>query len=230
MPFLTLFAFPSPVLANAVTSTFPATPASSVKTVTFEQFAGSYQFTGGPIQIGGLVGENITWETTQPFGASVIGEVYFYGFGGQSWEAPRTFVGLNGTFGLGGAMIFRFHDGPVSAVGALVNYSDTVSDGGDALMQAYDSQGNLLESYSLTADLPITGNGEFRGIVRQSADIAEFRLCNSFVAADDLTFTRPASPVPVPCALSSGVALLGCIAVARSFGIRPLCSRTGGLR
>ena len=63
--------------------------------------------------------------------------------------------------------------------------------------------GEVLESYNIDELAPIEGShtnvnqGSFRGIVRQSIDIAAFRAWNSSVVLDDLTFTR----VPEPATL-----------------------------
>jgi hypothetical protein len=96
-------------------------------------------------------------------------------------------------------MTFQFNSGPVSHVGAFVNYApDTYAPGtGTFLIQALDSNGNVLESYDITTLAPIsTPNqidaGAFRGISRSTADIAAFRLLGALNLADNLTFSRAA--------------------------------------
>ncbi|MEM7044057.1 MAG: PEP-CTERM sorting domain-containing protein [Pseudomonadota bacterium] len=174
--------------------------------VDFSQFAGGFDFTTGPVAIGGLVGESITWETTNAgFPASVIGDG-FYGLGSNgSWNAGRTgFTGLNTGIG---SMDFLFAT-PVSAVGGFINYSP--GSGPPVEIIALDNANNPLESFVINFIAPIStpgaiNAGAFRGISRANDDIFGFRITNSFVVLDDLTFARSSTAVPEP----AGVALLG---------------------
>ena len=66
-------------------------------TVDFSQFSPGFTFTTGPVQVGGLVGEDITWSSNSA--GSAIGDGN-YGLGGASnnglWTSARIgFVGTN---------------------------------------------------------------------------------------------------------------------------------------
>jgi hypothetical protein len=59
----------------------------------------------------------------------------------------------------------------------------------------------ILESHVLNREAPIStpflfNAGAFRGIRRAQADIAGFRISNSYVVLDDLAFSSSATPVP----------------------------------
>src|SRR5688572_7184043 len=72
--------------ANAVLVTNPASLGSST-VIDFSQFNGPFLFTAGPVQIGALVGSNVTWESTS--GGSVIGSAG-YGLGSNGiWDSGR---------------------------------------------------------------------------------------------------------------------------------------------
>ncbi len=179
--------------AALVTNTFQSDP--TLKIVDFSQFT-TLTYTSGPIQIGELVGEDIVWTTTSPNGASVIG-LAEYGLGSNGWWGEgKTFVGLNGPFGQSGYMLFEFNDDYVNAVGGFINYSPGLDL--DVLVEALNINGEVLESYNINELAPIStsgaNQGAFRGIVRQTMDISAFRVSNSFVVLDDLTFTRVPEP------------------------------------
>jgi hypothetical protein len=185
--------------ARAALITSAAEVPGPATVIDFSQFT-TLVFTAGPVQIGGLVGEDVVWTATNP-GAG-IGTRGFpgYGLGANGfWNVGRGgFTGLNAGIG---TMTYTFNSGPVSDVGALLNY---VPGGSDVIIAALDAGGNVLESYNISALAPIstpgqTNQGGFRGIVRADADIARFTVSNATVALDDLTFSRV---VPEPSALT----------------------------
>ena len=109
----------------------------------------------------------------------------------------------------------------VNYVGGFRNYNFPLLDGSeiiDLIITALDRDGDLLESYTLNTLAPIStpgglNEGAFRGISRDTFDIAAFRVSNGFVVLDDLTFH---AAVPVPAALwLFGSGLLGLVAVAK---------------
>ena len=168
--------------------------------VNFSQYAGCTNFASpgcaAPLDVGGLVGRTVNFTGTSPV-ASVFNGGFGLGSNG-SWNSGRNgYAGLNNGDGF---LRFTFADGPVSAVGAFMNYTPGL--GGDPMIQALDAGGNLLEGYNLAFLAPIstpgaTDDGAFRGFVHGSADIAAIQFLNSFTVVDNLTF----SPVPEPATL-----------------------------
>jgi len=181
-------------------------PAPS-QTVDFSQFAGVFDCPGvgligpnafcltmGPVQVGDLVSEDIEWSSTSS--NSVIGNSN-YGLSGVddngSWNSDRNgYVGTNdGSDTV--IMRFDFNDGAICAVGGFVNYAR--GDGDPFVMKALDNGNAVLESFDVTNDAPIitpgtVNDGEFRGFVRASNDIASIELSGQFDVLDDLKFAR----------------------------------------
>jgi hypothetical protein len=94
--------------AALITSAGGIPPAQKI--ATFHPFSGGFTFTSGPVQIGGEVGEDITWSTT--YGSLVIGNG-LYGLASNGiWESARDgYTGLN----IGnGDMVFKFNSGQCS--------------------------------------------------------------------------------------------------------------------
>jgi hypothetical protein len=167
--------------------------------IDFNQFD-KVMFTFGPEQVG-PTGLDVMFRATPQGGGitgqgSVLGAVG-YGLGGNGeWTSAKSYTGLDAPRG---SMTYTFNFGLVSAVGGFVNYAPVDV---DLTMEALDSLGNILESHSLTRESPIStpngvDQGAFRGIRRSTAEIAAFRLSNSWVVLDDLAFTQ-AAPVPEP--------------------------------
>jgi len=161
------------------------------KTVDFSQF-GPFVDTQGPVQVGDLVGEDIEWSSTTPF--SVIGNG-FYGLGTNgNWDAGRNgYVGLNDA-DQGNSMRFDFNDDSVCGVGGFVNYAPDFFQN-PFTITALDSNNDVLETFDVSNNAPIStpnaiNDGEFRGIVRATNDIAALELSGEFDVLDDLKFTR----------------------------------------
>lgn len=180
---------------------------SPTATVDFSQFNTDWVFGTGPVEVGGLVGESISWSSTYSY--SVIGNSG-YGLGGNgNWNSGRNgYVGLN-TSATNQSMRFDFNDGPISGVAGFVNYAP--ENYGDFFIEVLGLGDVVLESYNITSLAPIstpgqTNAGEFRGITRGTADIYAFRLSGAYDVLDDLQFTR----VPEPATLILlGLGLLG---------------------
>jgi hypothetical protein len=178
--------------------------------VDFSQFSGLFAYGPGPVQVGGLVGEDIVFSSTS--GGAVIGSDG-YGLGENGyWDSGRVgYVGLNNTYSAGDYVEFQFNSGPVSTVGGFVNYA-ICEDSQCYPAQSYEiavfGVGNvLLESYNVSTLAPISTPGQidagaFRGITRPSDDIVALRLYNAVNVIDDLEFARQTSPVPEPTSLA----------------------------
>ncbi len=206
--------FGSNTWADLVTS---ANEIPGAQVIDFSEFNVSFNYTAGPVQIGNPVVRDIEWFST--YSSSVIGSGG-YGLGDNgSWTSGRT--GYTGVNTDSGAMTYRFNDGPVAAVGGFVNYAPQYTP--NALIEALDQNGDVLESWDLVALAPIstpdgTDEGAFRGIVRPQADIYALRVSNSFIVLDDLAFTsQPSVPVPMLSAwmLALLAGLLGLVAFMR---------------
>ena len=175
-------------------------PAPS-QTVDFSQFTGDFSgicpgtffldfcFTGGPMQIGSLVGEDITWSGST--GEEVIGNGEYGLETNGEWNAGRDgYIGSNPP---PSTMRIDFNDNPVCAVGGFVNY---IGNAGLVMLIAYDSSNTVLESFDLLSDAPINtpelsiNDGAFRGFVRATNDIAAIEFGTAFDVLDDLKFSR----------------------------------------
>jgi len=179
---------------------------------TFNSQAGmGYNFTAGPVLLpSGVIFTAGTAGTNSGLGA-VLGEGSYGLVDNGSWEPPVVFAGVDGPDNW---MMFAFPS-LVSAVSGFMNYC--VGCGApDAILEVLDSGLNVLESYNLATDAPIstpfaTNAGAWRGVVRGTADIAYLRVINSYTVVDDLTFGGVPNPgVPEP---STAVLALGAAAV-----------------
>ena len=211
--FVALINFPNTARAELITVEF-----GGATVIDFSQFGGlGYNFTFGPTQIGSLVGLDVVFEANPLNGGnSGFGAVLGSGGYGLSanggWTDSRTYSGLDSGVG---AMTYLFNFGLVSEVGGFVNYAPDL--GPPVILEALDSGGRILESHVLNHEAPIStpffsNGGAFRGIRRPHADIAGFRVSNSYVVLDDLAFSSSATPVPEPSTLVLVVS--GAIALA----------------
>lgn len=170
----------------------------------FSNFSGDFDNTGKPVTLA----SGASW--TSDYSGAVIGNEFYQLLGNGYWDSER-----NGFTGLGaasGSMTFSFIN-DVNYVGGFMNYYSS-SPTNDITIKAFNSKEEELESYTITFSTPDGINdGVFRGISRDTFDIASFQVSNSYVVLDDLTFN---AAVPVPAALwLFGSGLLGLVAVAR---------------
>jgi len=179
-------------------------PFGGATVIDFSDFAGiGYNFTFGPEQIGGATGADVIF-TANPLGGGISGAGSVLGSGVYGlaengvWTEAMTYSGLDAAVG---SMTYAFNSERVARVGGFINYAPGIS---PVTIEALDVAGNILESHVLTIAAPIStpllnDAGMFRGIRREQADIAAFRVSNGFVVLDDLAFTP--TPVPEPTSL-----------------------------
>lgn len=174
----------------------------------------------GPVQIGDLVGLNVTVESS-----SNSNGLYFNwnGWGmvdNGNWGSGRTYVSLNGS---DDSMLFSFNDGPISGVGGLVSYARfndiNNSQALDLIFSVYDNSMNLLETVNITslADIvePNFNGSAFRGIQRNSADISYFEISGGLAnAIDNLTFELDPQAMPVTEPSTLAILMLGMFGLA----------------
>ena len=129
------------------------------------------------------------------------------------WEDFFSWAGVNSELVY---IEFRFESGMVSAAGAFMNYAPGL---GTPQIAANDNQGQLLASYNLEIDAPIStpdqiNGGEFRGILWPTLDIRSLRLIGAYAVANTISFSRalpavPSQPVPGPLPLLGLAAAMG---------------------
>jgi hypothetical protein len=176
-----------------------------VSVIDFEEFSGiGYNFAFGPVALSPSVifNANPSGGGNTGFG-SVLGEGnYVLGDNGV-WNGTNSYSGLDSDQGY---MEYSFLS-PISGVGGFINY---VPDNGPVWIQVLGSNGNVLEQYDLTTSAPIDtpngiNSGAFRGIQRATVDVWAFRVVNSYIALDDLSYTSSGKTVmdlPEPSSLS----------------------------
>ncbi|MCZ6616516.1 MAG: metallophosphoesterase [Gammaproteobacteria bacterium] len=182
--------------ANAATVTDTSGFNTPISVINFSQYAFCTDYGSAPCQnqdVGGLVGESVLFTGTNGFlGASLYNAEFGLGSNG-SWDSGRNgYVGINNQQGGSGIFAeFEFAQG-LSDVGAFVNYGPGI--GGTPLMQVFDINHVLLETFSVSVAAPIattgTNNGAFRGFSRASDDIYFIRFTDGFTVLDDLSFAR----------------------------------------
>ena len=203
--------------AAPVTSTAGFGTASVIDFSQFAASCGSFAAAGcqGPLNVGSLVGETVTYTgTSGTDGSSVYNNTFGLGGNGVWGDGRNGFVGNNDVTAF---MQFMFEAGPVAGVGGFVNYAPSFF--GEAIMEALDSQGNVIETFNVTADAPIStpgaeNAGAFRGFLHATSDIYGVRYSNAFSGLDDRTFTRGAA-IPEPSMLALVALALGALSVAR---------------
>lgn len=181
---LLVFTLLIPTLAPAALVT--TTPAGGT-TTTFPGGSGIFSGPGS----GTVAGFPITYTS---------GVVYDYdgGFGmGDNGYWSWSMIGINtGT----GAMTIDL-GGLYSSVGGFMNYAP---DYGDATISAIAGDGTtILESYVISTLAPIStpsgsDDGAYRGIERLTADIAYFRIENSYLGMHNITLDGRSEAIPEP--------------------------------
>lgn len=192
-----LVAMAGQVRAGLITSSAQATGTPSV--VDFSQLGG-FQSTAGPVQIGQLVGENITWSSNS--GNALIGNgTYNLGSNGQ-WDGGRN--GYTGTNSGSSDVFMRydFLDSPVATAGGFINYFPGTS---SVFLQALGTSNQILESHQLDGfGFPSgTNQGLFFGVDRGVNDIAALVLRGGSAVLDDLLFARATGDPPPPATIDS---------------------------
>jgi hypothetical protein len=187
---------PSRLHADLITLSSSIPSPSAV--IDFSQFAGPNMQAAGPIEVGGLSGESVSWSSSSSY--SVIGDDDYGLALNGSWDSRRSgFVGSNDTEAL---LRFDFNSGPVAAAGGFVNYAPGY---GDFVMRVLGVDNTVLESYNIASSTPVStylaiNDGAFRGIVRPTNDIAALELYGAYHVLDDLRFHR-AQALPLPATL-----------------------------
>ncbi len=220
-------------LAHATLITQSSDIPSPSTVIDFSDYAGVNTVnTDGPVQVGNLVGVDVTFSSNNPDGSYIGSGPYGLADNG-TWDSSLTMAGINvDAAGFDPyTMTFSFNSGPVSAVGGFMNYAAFDGSGfGDVIVAALAADSSVLEQWDITTDAPIstpgaTNDGAFRGILRPTADIFGFSVSNSAAVLTDLTFSAATAPdnasVPEPGSmilLLSGFLLLACkrIWMARS--------------
>jgi hypothetical protein len=91
----------------------------------------------------------------------------------------------------------------------------------DVTLAAYDNGGNLLESFDVQADAPIStpngvDDGAFRGIQRGQADIASIRITGQGIVLDNLAIV-PGTPDSTATISLLAFGIAGIAALRRRF-------------
>ncbi len=157
-------------------------PIPGAKVIDFSQFTSPVGLTvpGSEAQVGDAIGEDVVLSNQRADDLSI---------GSLSLSLPFIWGGTapsRGFFVRGfdlrrvqdpepGAFSFEFAN-PVSAVAALFSFSPDPELVGP-FMRAYDADGVLLEEFRLVEDVPFQDfTGEYRGFVRESADISRIEF------------------------------------------------------
>lgn len=184
------------------------TVSGNLATVNFDEHP-VQEMSLGPVSLMASDGAELKFTATQEFGAAGFSAL-MYGFGDNGlWKgSDHSFVWANGDThgGAGTSLRFEFLSAPVSSVGGFLNYVVTAGnsyyDPAVFAIKALDQFGTVLEIYHLEDSAPIRTPGtlnasEFRGIVRDSADIYAFEIQGAGAIAS-LLISSTAQAVPEP--------------------------------
>jgi hypothetical protein len=109
---------------------------SGATVVDFSQFDGPSLLTAGPVQVGGLVAEDIVYSANQS--SSLIGNGTYALATNGFWNSGRNgYTGVNNDTDVPpgpNAITFTFNSGPVNSVGGFMNYAPGLQ--GVALIEA----------------------------------------------------------------------------------------------
>lgn len=174
---------------------------------------GNYNFTFGPAAIpGGITFTRSTDTASNSGNGAVLGQGSYGLADNGSFGGDAVYAGLDGSEGY-----IRFTlDAPVSSFGVYVNYAPGVGD--NPTIAALDQFNNVIESYDLAVDAPVSTPGgfnqfAFRGITLNSKSIYTLQLSNSYIIAAGAA-NGQTPPVPEPETYALLLAGLGVVAMA----------------
>ena len=170
--------------------------------IDFHQFTATTALSSGAVQIGGAIGADVT-ARAENVETALRNDKWDLGDNGV-WSDSDT-RRMHGYIGipLDKADVVRidFNGEAVLGVGGFMNHHSSAR---EVSLKAYDADGDLLESFDILRDAPIStpaseNGGGFRGILRQRKEIARVEIAGAGIAFDELTYiTGEAEADPEP--------------------------------